>query len=431
MADSRYLDFDLHVWSEGDHFAVQVTHSPVGRSERVELRWPFGESIEVVLLRIEYAVLKSQMRGMRGGPMSADEKILRDFGSSMFKAVFKDDERIARRFNGSLDYVEAQRGKIGGLRVKLTIEPPELSMLPWEYVFDESFHDPLQSYLCLRSRSPFVRFLDIGDMQAFETLQPPLKILGMIANPGGAWEALDVEAERNRIDQAIDQVGDKSRIKFRWVKGDTPELLQMALEEDDWHVFHFIGHGGTDVYTDAEGKQRSEGYVVFADGLGGAVKVSPSQLALRLQDSGRLRLAVLNCCESGRHAGAALVRSGLPSVVAMQFKVSNDAAVRFASVFYASLLSGKSVEKALTAARVTLQLYCGVEWATPVLFTRIAPDVLFDAALDRDTGAPSAPASGIAAPILPAQAPLSAAPPASRKQLAQDELRRMFAGIGG
>lgn len=416
--ETRYVDFDLHIWREGDRYLAEVKDSPAGASERVVLRWPFGtEPHEVLLLKLENAILKG--RGYRSGPISGEERILREFGADVFKAVFRDSDSVARKFVASLEMLEKQAD--AGLRLNLRVDPPELAMLPWEYVFDESSR--ADEYLCLKNRSPLVRFLGGSSAAGRIQVDGPLRILGMIANPGGDWDWLDTEAERRRIDEALrDEDIPKSSVHFRWVQGGTSDDLFDLMQRGPWHIFHFIGHGGTDRYLDSDGEFRSEGFVVMEDGLGGAVKVSASQLGVILED-GDVRLAVLNCCESARgngfsSAGAALVKSGVPMVIAMQFAITDVAASRFAAMFYKSLIGGQPIERALTVARRYMRLRSNVEWAIPVLFTRSGSCVLFN----------SAP--GSAMPVVAGAAPRPAArPPAepmSRRTQAQEEFRRLW-----
>jgi hypothetical protein len=168
------------------------------------------------------------------------------------------------------------------------------------------------------------------------------------------------------------------------VRGGSRDDLFDLMQQESWHVFHFIGHGGTERYVDSDGQSRSRGFVVMQDGYGAADKVSGSELGLMLEGSGSLRLAVLNCCDSGRgssgfsNVGTALVTSGVPMAVAMQFAISNGAAVRFASMFYKSLVLGETVERALTVARRYMRNESNVEWGIPVLFTRSGSCVLFE-----------------------------------------------------
>jgi hypothetical protein len=432
-----YLDFDLLIRREGDRYIAEVRGSPSGTTDRVPLKWPFGtDSHEVLRLKLENATLKG--RGYRsGGPMSNEEAILHQFGKDVFGAVFRDSGDVAQKFASSLDDVRKRGDEVAGLRLKLRVEPPELASLPWEYMFDEKKKNPnlLENYLCLRHKSPLVRFLEVevDDPDASLMVNGRLRVLGMIANPGSEeWEKLDTEAERHGIEEALKE--SKADVDFQWVTGGTLDDLHRSVRRGSWHVFHFIGHGGTDYYLTEEGETRGEGYVVMQDGLGGAVKVMASQLALTLGGDAGLRLAVLNCCESGSGSltsvGAALVNSSVPMAVSMQFPITNGSASRFAGTFYESLVQGLPVERALTEARIFVRAKSNVEWAIPVLFTRAGSCVLFDVQPPNDTQAVPAP-TATATPIAtaapaPAAAPTTNTETQARKALAQEELRHLF-----
>jgi hypothetical protein len=436
MADpeSSYIDFDLQITLEDGKYFAKVLDSPSGPSQRVALRTPFfpNTTMRELMLTLEVAVLRSQGR-YRTGPVSRDEGVLRDFGSEMFKIVLREPPEIAAAFASSLMLARAQRGRNSdGLRLKLRVDPPELACLPWEYVYDEISKE----YLCLLPHSPLVRFLEVGAPPAGVPVEGPLNILGMIANPGGSLTDLDVANERQNIDAAIAALQRTNDVYFRWVPGDTRDHLMDMMEQRPWHVFHFIGHGASSPAAtgaaDAEDgtDDQSDGYVIFGDGQGGSRAVSARELKLLLQGGGSLQLAVLNCCESGRGSarrafsspGAALVRSGVPAVVAMQFPISDQAAIEFSRRFYASLAAGLSIERALTNARVAMWDERNFEWGIPVLFTRTRAGTPFPS---RER-APR-PADDGQGPAVPPVA-VANADYAAKRQTAQQELRRLFAG---
>jgi hypothetical protein len=425
--DSRYRDFDLQISTvRGGHakprLQVQVMDSPAGSSRPVDIRWPFRESCDMVLLRVENAILQGTGAGRRGHPATPQEKILREFGTDIFNAVFRKSPEIASCFEDSLKEVRAS-DEIDGLRVKLTIDSPEIAGLPWEYIFDESpREDAGLSYVCLNRLSPVMRSLVRGKPSDRPAVEGRLNILGMISNPGGDWEPLDVEAERRTIEKAISGLPERmrQRVNFRWVKGSTADDLLLELQRKDWHVFHFIGHGAvTD--DDAGG----ESCLVFTDAQGRPNMMSPDVFRNILQ-AGRttLRLAVLNCCDSGRVAspGAALVRQGIPAVVAMQFPIPDEAAVQFSKMFYTSLANGLSVEQALTDARVSMQAAnYRVEWGIPVLFTRGGSNILLKVERGTDETVP-----GGAGPDPPAPPRPAAAAGTACRTDARAEMRRLL-----
>jgi spore germination protein GerM len=108
---------------------------------------------------------------------------------------------------------------------------------------------------------------------------------------------------------------------------------------------------------------------------------------------GQTRLVLLNACLGALPAGddpfssvgAALLRGGVPAVIAMQFELAEDAAAELARVFYAELIAGSPADLALTEAR--LHLYgrypTRLDWAIPVLFLRADDGVLFEVTADQ------------------------------------------------
>jgi hypothetical protein len=115
------------------------------------------------------------------------------------------------------------------------------------------------------------------------------------------------------------------------------------------------------------------------------------KLGQLLADERTLRLAVLNACEGARtnredpFAGvaASLVRNEIPSVVAMQFEITDEAAILFAGGLYAALARGSPVDAALASARKAIWAdYNDIEWGTPVLFMRVPDGRIFDVRVD-------------------------------------------------
>jgi hypothetical protein len=89
----------------------------------------------------------------------------------------------------------------------------------------------------------------------------------------------------------------------------------------------------------------------------------------------------------------ALVQRDIPAVVAMQFEISDEAAIVFAGGFYEPLAGGVPVDASLAAARLAMlaERSDDIEWGTPVLFMRVPDGRIFD--LGEDGRAPSAGAA--------------------------------------
>jgi hypothetical protein len=186
----------------------------------------------------------------------------------------------------------------------------------------------------------------------------------------------------------------------------TLQALQRRLRRENiCHVFHFIGHGGFS-------EQSGEGHLVLEGNAGRADSVSSQYLGTLLHDHRPLRVAVLNACEGARggradpFAGTAqsLVQQGIPAVIAMQFEITDDAAVIFAHELYLAIADGCAVDTALAEARKALFAQVNeVEWGTPVLYMRASDGRIFDIA-----AAPQAEPVPERAPALQAQHPVVA-----------------------
>ena len=147
------------------------------------------------------------------------------------------------------------------------------------------------------------------------------------------------------------------------------------MRGSEYHILHFIGHGGFD-------RETQEGILVLCDEAGKGRLVAAQRLGTILRDHRSLRVVVLNACEGARatradpFAGVAqtLVQQGVPAVIAMQFEITDQAAITFASEFYTAVADGYPVDAALSEARIGIHSDDNdIEWGTPVLYLR-APD---------------------------------------------------------
>jgi hypothetical protein len=408
-------DFELHIWPEGQGYSAQVMASPAGRSERVSLTKltlvPNRQEADNLRLRLENAMLRSAS-AIRGR-YSIEETLFREFGGAFFKDVFLDPGPIADTYKESLKQLGGDQRR---LRVKLRIEAPELAQLPWEYLYNSRD----SQWVGLQYRTPIIRFPTLGRAPVESPVEGPLNVLGMIANPAGyvpdgQGNPLNTEKERALIEQALNKLRLEKKVHLRWTAGETIAELVKVMGERRWDVFHFIGHGGASGGDDGQGGTK-EGFIVLADELGGAREVPASELKDYLQGpDGRLpRLVVLNCCDGAREGGgsftspaATLVRSGISSVVAMQFPISDVAAASFAANFYESLAANAPVEEALTRTRLLIRSAKSLEWGTPVLYTDTVGAPLFPGArpgAEPESEAPTEPEPGPARAATPAGA---------------------------
>jgi formylglycine-generating enzyme required for sulfatase activity len=370
-----YLDFELEIGQgEGRKYPVVVVRSPAGEA-RETMRFPYDElALENRLLMLQNALLRS------GGKYrlmpSPEEQAVQEFGGSLFEALLAGEARS--RYDVS-QRVAAEQDK--GLRLKLRIQPPELAALPWEFLYDPRQAD----YVCLSRSTPVVRYLELPQPIQPLTVAPPLRILGMIAAPHDL-PPLDVMREKQRLEKAIEGVQARGLVEMAWLEGQTWRDLQRVLRAGPWHVFHFVGHGGFD-------RQADEGFIALVDDEGDTYRLKAGLLGRLLADHGSLRLAVLNACEGARggrrdifsSTASILVQRGIPAVVAMQYEITDRAAIELGHAFYEALAEGMPVDAALAEARkaVSLAVTNSVEWGTPVLYMRSPDGMLFTPQMER------------------------------------------------
>jgi hypothetical protein len=294
------------------------------------------------------------------------------FGQGLFDALVADASVRDVYSTARRDALAARRG----LRVTLSLRAaPELAGIPWEYLY----HRPW--FLAQNPRTPVVRFVDLEDPPPPLRVAPPLRILGMVSRPkDDALAELDAEEEQAKLERRLGPAIEAGHVALRWLERATlPALQQEADHGENFHVFHYIGHGEYD-------RDTSESSLVLERADRRPHRVGGQQLGALLCGRGSLRLAVLNACETAQTApqdplagvATSLLEYDVPAVVAMQFAITDDGALTFADEFYRSLASGYAVDAAVTQARRALAAHSDVEWGTPVLFMRVADGRLFD-----------------------------------------------------
>lgn len=369
---SDYLDFELEVGiGEGRSYPVAVLDSPAGEA-RATMHFPLGDlALENRLLALQNALLRSG--GQQRRDLSPQQQAVQDFGRELFDMLFTPDVRSC--YEVSLREAAQQRK---GLRLKLRIHPPELAALPWEYLW----HPGRSEYVSLSTRTPIVRYLELPQRIQPLAVTPPLRILGMISGPSDL-PRLDCEREKQRVERALGDLSSRGLVELTWLPGQGWRDLMGAMREYTWHVFHFIGHGGFD-------HTSGEGLIVLTDRDGRAAHFSATRLGRLLADQDALRLVLLNSCEGARGSerdifsstASILVRRGIPAVLAMQYEITDQAAIEFARTFYEAVSDGMPVDGAVAEARKAISFAVNntVEWGAPVLYMRSADGVLFDLA---------------------------------------------------
>jgi formylglycine-generating enzyme required for sulfatase activity len=366
---TSYRNFDLLITAGVDSYQARVIASPAGESAAVPFRLPFDEQELQSFFWLSGRLLHD-LRYSGSRQTQATTLDPQAFGARLYAALFPGSiDSLLRR---SLDAVE--RGD-EGLRIRLRLnDVPELADLPWEFLYAPD----LARFPALSGNSPIVRYVEQDRPPTTLETSPPLTLLALIANPGGEVELLNVEQEWTNLQQALVHAQASGRIHLERLPSPTLAALQDRLRTGPVHMLHFIGHG----YFDAD---ANEGGLVL-EGEDGGLLVTAPRLATILHDHDPLRLIFLNACEGARggrtdpFGGVAqkLVQQGIPAVLAMQFEVSDGAAVTLSREFYEAIADGLPVDAAVAEARKAVYSTGNDrEWGTPVLFSRSPDNRLF------------------------------------------------------
>jgi hypothetical protein len=364
-----YQEFRIKIERRGRGGFEVSASGPAGEVEGT-FRVPLGEK-DLRLLILEMGVPRAAVRGLDAPAAAA----ARELGDKLYRALFSGD--VGLLFLRSRELAEAQGDR---LRVTLALtDVPTLMHFPWEYLYDgESGR-----FLAVSVRTPVVRYLEVPSQRRPMLVKPPLAILGMVSSPADVTQ-LDSGVERENLERALADLKARGLVEITWLETASLDALQDELRGREYHVFHYVGHGGFD--------PREDRSVLLLEGASERARyASGEQIGTVLFDHTSLRLAVLNACEAARtstrnpFAGVAesLVRQEIPAVIAMQFPITDAAAITFSSEFYRALADGLPVDAAMAEARKAMYAADpdNVEWGTPVLFMRVADGRVFE--LDR------------------------------------------------
>ena len=355
------LDFDVAIEPFADGYRARVVASPAGEAH-ADFALPFTDTdVENFVLKIGMSIGRGRRQARR--IQSDERRLLEEFGDRLFQAAFCGPVRDCLTLSRA---VAESRGS--GLRIRLRL-PGTLANVPWEYLYDAQY-----GFIGLSPETVLVRYVEMPAPVSPFAVSPPLRVLAMISAPDDLPE-LQGEQEWGKLTGALADLADRGMVQVDRLEAGTLVALQRPLRLREYHVLHFVGHG---VYDDA----AQDGALALEGTDGKTRLVTGRDLGLMIRGHRSLRLVVLNACEGARSArddplggvAQALVRQGIPAVIAMQFEISDPAALVFSKSFYQAIADGLPVDAAMVEARVAMFAEGHeVEWATPVLYLR-SPD---------------------------------------------------------
>lgn len=375
-----YKNFSIDIRASKNGVYSVLIDSPVGTCESTfELPFLEQENIGKAL-----AGFGARLRGTRDMvPLDAPEEssfnaTAEQLGTNLFTALIHGDAKALWQ-----DSVQLTSTSDTVLRLKIHLQvdssaSAKLSQLPWELLRDPQS----DRFLNLSERTPIVRYLDVPTPYSALPFNPPFRVLVVISNPQNVAK-LDLKRERELISSSW---GSRADVQVEFLEKATTAALQSALQAGEFHALHFMGHGDFD-------QETGRGVLVMEDDDQQAQLLSARALGVLLTDSPTLRFVFLNACKTAQadatnnenaYAGiaSALLLAGVPAVVAMQFPISDEAAIAFSETFYRLLPTCRPLEFVVAEARksvFTLQDSAGKnEWATPVLFMRTDDGRVFE-----------------------------------------------------
>jgi hypothetical protein len=365
----QYLEVYVTITpGEGGRFDVKADSAAGGQGNSV-LKLPFAVTDLA-------GVMFNRGSGTRNfdavdPPRSGPAGTAVSFGEQLFEALFQGEtlEVLSRTESAAKSMADT------GVRIRISMNlaapgMAEVASLPWELMRRRN-----QQALVVSVQTPVVRAFDTPKPIILKPLSGKLRILALLANPTGT-AALNLAEEKARVSK-IWATLDNVQVDF---VSPVEEKLLNYIDNHEYHVVHYMGHGDFD--------SGAGGQLMLESEDGRPRPVSGQDFAAWLADE-PLRLVFLNACNTGTtgnqlglhpFAGvaSALIRNGVPAVVAMQFPISDSAAITFAQTFYQRIAQGFPVDEAASAGRKRLLTSDGAEWATPVLYMRAPDGNLFD-----------------------------------------------------
>ncbi len=357
--------FDLLLDHTEDGYRATVQNSPAGQAARFfDLPFRLREQHVAVQRLLVNPDDDAQER-------NAQFALARELGGKLFDSLFAGP--ILALWQESWRRAYAARHV---LRVRLGLsDVPELNALPWEYLYD----DTRDEFLGLSVHTPLVRYQPLAHIIRPLPVEPPLRVLVVMAGPAG-YPPLPVGRDWRNLIDTVDFLAADGRMTFERLARPTLLDLQRRLRQQQFHIVHFIGFAIRDA-------QSGEDVVLFEDEMGNGRTVSGQHLGQLLSDHYSVRLAILSVRNAVRtdgvdpaaYASEQLVRRGVPAAVYQPSKLRARPSLAFVHEFYAALAAFRPVDVAMADARRAIQLEeAGADWGLPRLVSRVPEGQLFE-----------------------------------------------------
>lgn len=348
---------------------------PLAERCAISLTGPSVGEPAPVPVSMNYAELEEGLVELEDGGIEEEEDLVA-FGRALADRLLPDGE-VRTKVTETLRNL----GPDGGVRLRLLIREPRLAQIPWEYTYLSVLgRDSTSDFLALHPKVSMVRHEPLPLPQASVIARDPdrLRLIAGFANAPG-YAQLQLAKERRVVQKALKELpGDGASVDYQpFLENPSADTLRTALlgKAD---LFHFAGHGGF---------EQGQGFIVLPSPDGEKAERLPADTLGKLLSGAGVRVTVLGACDTGRRDGSspwagvapALAAENIPAVVAMQYKIRDDRAVKFARELYRGLVVGLSVDEAVYWGRLAVHDPDDISasWGIPVLYHRSADGLIF------------------------------------------------------
>jgi tetratricopeptide (TPR) repeat protein len=377
-------EFNLSVTPvRNDGYLIRVERKSVGvpLAEEFVTTWTVEEWLEQARQLMNdplLGLLRGNLFTRTGEPPNRESALplppsLVEFGQTLFDALF----------HGTIhqSWVTAKgiaHNRREVLHLRLGLKGDLLPRLPWEVLHEGN--RPLATgadVVFSRYQSTLGSFSTAPPLYRSPVLDQnqALRILMVLAAPTDQ-EVLELEQEAHHLEEELRKDGSSiGEVKIEILRQPGRERLTHAIEQGRFHVLHYAGHSNL-------GASGGDLYLV-SDRTGLTEVLSGDDLAGLLVNNG-IRMAVFNSCRGVYTAAAnpenitesgnlteALLKRGVPAVLAMAERIPDDVALNLSRLFYRNLKQHLPIDLSLSRARQGLlssygssQLY----WSLPILY---------------------------------------------------------------
>jgi len=387
------INIDLHFIKSSNEYQVKFSTPSCGDLSSI-IRLPYQQDDLNVLLKLigsgslsldgfstrERQSLKSLGFLNEGKIISSYLQVI---GKRLYAELFPGD--IKSMVHNVLGNAQSEHQKCT-LRLLFDGESIEFARYPWELLHDST------RFVLASGAVELVRHITYPEPYSIPHLTRPLKLLYVAPRPQ-TRDALPTKFEFGAMEDGLTRFSQNDFVSIKELETGSFEDFVKELSVQNYHILHFDGLGAFGKQCNncrklnsehvpaclqcgnQIGEMQSQGYLVFEDKDGNPDLIGADVLENVLYGSSFI-IAVLSACQSSelgsasvfQGIGPALIRTGIPAIIAMQALIQTDDARKFINIFYHSLERYGSVSKAVANSRKILFHRGG--WFIPTLYLR-------------------------------------------------------------